>query len=332
MNSLKKIVAYIALGAVMFNLGYLVAGSSESYNPAIAAPIPPADGVFSSLTYGTSNDVSHWKNNYFDSPKNSKIVSGGWVLESWKSWHTDWLKKFTLKENADKIPMMYIYTVAGKARASQGLQDCNVGAKVTLCQNGANFLRNNYKNITQEYTNTAQKIKTIYGDKKPILLQMEPDFYQYHNQYGQQNPLTNQEAWNIMNTWTDSIKSILPNARLVMDVSPWGNDLQTWSSGFRNFTYAGLVGRDYPASGEKKTADGVWGKTYSQISQLTGKQLILNTAHGPAGVFLPYDTTWENTELIKSRFKDGVIAVIQPPNANERYTNYISRYSKNPIK
>jgi hypothetical protein len=331
MKSFRSIFTYVVVALFTFNLGYVVSVNTQTTTLMVAEAAAPTDGIFNSLTFGTSNDTSHWKNNNFDSPKNSKIISGGWVLDSWKYYHTDWLKKFSLPENKDKIPMMYIYTVAGKARAAQGLQDCNVGAKVTLCQSGANFLRKNYQSITKEYQNTALAIKNTLGTSKPILLQMEPDFYQYHNQYGQQNPLTNKEAWDMMNTWTDSIKSILPNARLVMDVSPWANDLQTWSSGFKNFSYAGVVGREYAANADSRPVDGLASKTYKQLSQMTGKQLIINTAHGPAGKLLPYQTTWENRNLLQDRVNDGVVAVIQPSTDNSRFTNFLTTYSTSTI-
>jgi hypothetical protein len=116
-----------------------------------------------------------------------------------------------------------------------------------------------------------------------------------------------------MNGWTDVYQKTLPNASLVMDVSPWLKDLKSWSSKFRNFDYGGMVGRRFGPSGDGSVASGVDGKSYKYISSQIGKKLIINDAHGPGGIWLQYNREWENKEIVQNRFNDGIVAVIQPP-------------------
>jgi Cellulose binding domain len=141
-------------------------------------------------------------------------------------------------------------------------------------------------------------------------LHIEPDFFQYS--YGEQNNggLSSNEASSEMNKWTTSIKEVLPNSSLILDVSPWNNDIRGWSSKFQNFDYAGIVGKRFEPVGRGE----VDGKTYKQISNETGKKLIINDSHGVGGWWLPFNYNWAIKELASSRYNDGVSAVILPPN------------------
>jgi hypothetical protein len=248
-------------------------------------------------------------------PENVKLVSGPWIYSEWSQKNTQWLQQFNKPENIDKLPYINTYIVAGLAREDKGLQDCNVGAESnkTLCKEGANYIRNNKQKIYEKYLDSALQIKNIYGMDRPILLHFEPDYYQYQDSEQNNGRLTFEELAGQMNTWTDTVKRILPNARLVMDISPWNIDLQYWSKKFRNFEYGGLVGKRFDPAGDGGTANGVDGKTFQKISELTGKKIIVNDAHGAGGNWLTYNKNWENPRLVSDRYKDGIIAVIQAP-------------------
>jgi hypothetical protein len=247
-------------------------------------------------------------------PSQIKLISGPWVGGSWSQENEKWLLQFRDKSRADQIPYINLYIVAGMAGAKKGLGDCNLGLneQKTLCKNGANFVRESKKELTQAYASVARSIRLNYGTYKPIFLHFEPDYYQYqeHSQNG--GRMTAKELGDLMNTWTDIYKKVLPNAKLVMDISSWTYDLKYWCSKFRNFDYGGMVGRRFEPFDLKKNANGD-PKTYKELIQQSGKKMIVNDSHGVGGKWLPYNTNWENPELVKARTEDGVVAVIQPP-------------------
>jgi hypothetical protein len=262
----------------------------------------------SSFTYGVAvNDEKI--------PKDITLVSGPWVGGYWDKPTDTWLKQFRDPGRINQIPYINLYVVAGMASAKKGLMDCNVGSQPekTLCVGGANFIRENKPELLQAHKDIAKTIVTNYGIDKPIFLHFEPDFYQYqeHSQSG--GRMTADELSGLMNSWTAIYKELLPNARLVMDVSSWNWDLKYWSDKFKNFDYGGMVGRRFNAYNEGKDTNGNTPKTYKELIKLSGKKMIINDAHGVAGKWLPYNKDWENPELVKARFEDGVIAVIEPP-------------------
>jgi Cellulose binding domain len=266
-------------------------------------------------------------------PNNINLVSGPWILNSWEQYNTDWLSKFTQPDNINKTPYLYLYIAAGKAKADWNLEDCNVGVEKskTLCYRGAEYLRSNREQVKQAYINTANNIKTVYSATKEIALHIEPDFYQYTDSGQLNGGLSFNEAAKDLNLWTDSIKQILPNARLVMDVSPWNSNLAVWSGGLRNFDYAGIVGKAASPRGDGSVSPaGLDGKSYAKISQDTGKQLILDDSHGVGGYWLPFDYDWSNKSLAQDRLNDGVVAVLLPPN-DPNFLNGMVKSSPAPI-
>ena len=265
-------------------------------------------------------------------PNNINLVSGPWILSNWTQYNTDWLSKFSQPDNINKTPYLYLYIAAGKARSDWNLEDCNVGVEKsrTLCYRGAEYLRNNRDYVKQAYINTANNIKRIYGTSREIALHIEPDFYQYTDSGQLNGGLSFSEAAKDLNLWTDSIKAILPNSRLIMDVSPWNSNLTAWSNNMKNYDYAGIVGKPASPYGDGTTPAGVDGKSYAKISQETGKQLILDDSHGVGGYWLPFDYDWSNKSLAQERLKDGVVAVLLPPN-DPSFLNGMVKPSQNKI-
>jgi hypothetical protein len=290
-----------------------------------------AQTTFSSFQHGISNDTD-WGSSQNIATVGSgyaKLVSGPWVLNGWQEQNTQWLTALTSQTNQSKMPYIYLYIVAGSVREDLGIQDCNVGTdpSKTLCKAGADYVRNNSDKILNRYKAAANKIKEIYGTSKTILLHVEPDFYQYNSNSQNNGGLTSEQAGNTINRWTDSIKNILPNAKLVMDISPWNTDIVGWSSMFRNFDFAGLVGKRFDPSGDGSVPNGIDGKTYKQLSDMTGKNLIINDAHGAGGAYLNYNKNWERKDLIDARWQDGVVAVLQSPTDLKAFNAFVDSYN-----
>jgi Cellulose binding domain len=262
-------------------------------------------------------------------PTLPKVVSGPWIVGDWRTNNTDWLSQFSQEQNSTKVPYQYLYITAGKARADWGLQDCNVGADVTktLCYNGANYIRFNKEFINNSYIAAANSIKNSFGATKEIVLHIEPDFWQYTSSSQNGGGLSYNEAQTMMNQWTTSIKQILPNSTLVLDISPWNSDLQKWSAGFNNFDYAGMVGKKFSPLGDGSVPAGIDGKTYAQISTAVGKKLILDDSHGVGGAWLGFDYDWTNSDLVQKRINDGITAVILPPNDISTLNTLYQKYA-----
>jgi hypothetical protein len=225
---------------------------------------------------------------------------------------------------------MTVYVAAGVAKAQANLEDCNLVGQNdprSLCVSGGNFIKNNRTAIRNQYQNIITNLKTAYGTTKPIFLHIEPDFYQYYSDPRQTNPLTLQETWNEMNVYTDLIKAEMPNATLVMDISPWNPNIAQYSSGFRNFSYSGLVGKVFPPNGSD-------GKTYAQMSAATGLPIIINTAHGPGGALVGHQGQWDSRAVITQAASEGVVGLIQSAGYGgdvPRFTGVIQEFLDNPV-
>jgi hypothetical protein len=316
-NILRSTILFttlIIVGFVAFS-GNILAQDQPIYRPLDQRPNP----LFSNFSFGCSY------NNFDGCPGNSQIQSGPWVLDSWNDGNSNWLKNFDKSSN--DIPYIYNYVIAGMAKKDWGLADCNVRNYDNLCQKGADYIRNNLPTINQRYGEIAQNIAQIWGINKPILMHMEPDFYQYYSDSHQQNPLSIQESWNIMNSIVRNIKNILPNAYFVLDTSSWASNLAYWSSGFQGFSYAGLVGKRFAADGDDSSNE-IDGKTYSEISSMTGLRLIVDTSYGIGGDPNNFDFSWTVKQTLQDRFSDGVVAILEPGNKqNQYYSNLISNYA-----
>ncbi len=327
-NFRQLIVTYtIILLAITFSFGFINIMPRE----AKAGSLP----LLNSFQHGFSNDIS-WNTTNLGGAASAKIIAGPWAMNGWSGNSNDWLTKFKEPANQEKVPYIYMYQVAGKARADWGLQDCNVGAAInnTLCGRGAEYIRQKSTEIAATYTNVANQIKQTWGTTRPLMIHMEPDFYQYASSASTQlnGPITQAQAHTAMNQWTDSIKATLPNAVLVMDISPWNSNLAGWSNGFTNFDYAGMVGKRFAANGDGSiNPAGIDGKTYAQMSQITGKKLIINDAHGAGGAYMSYGSDWENRANVQARWNDGVVAVLMPPNNNQSLESTIQSFTQNPI-
>jgi hypothetical protein len=338
-NKYKKVVIISLSLLLMLIIGsstyFAINSQFNEYRKAFAAGIIDSNNNFTRFVHGISSDKT-WQNDNIGAPTPTQLIAGPWVGSQWEYWHTDWLQKFDLPNNVGKTPYMYIYQIAGRANkdAAWGLSDCNLGVapEKTLCKRGADFIRQNRAAIGDEYSKVANKIASIYGTQRPIFIHIEPDFYQYNDPAQFNGGITKEDATKTMNEFADKIKAALPNARLVMDISPWNQDLAGWSAGFASkFDFAGLVGKRFSPEGDGSISAGIDGKTYAQLSAAIGKKIIVNDSHGPGGEFLPYNTNWEDRNFVQARWNDGIVAVLLPPNNQPSLENTINQYFKDPI-
>ena len=281
--------------------------------------------LFPKFSYGVNVEQQNFDNS------NSQLVSGPWLFTNNEQSTMNFLRKFDQPNNQSKIPYVNMYVLAGAIKAQTGATDCNVGDyNKSLCKVGANYLRNNYRKVGEYYAKYTQDIKNVFGTDRPIMLHVEPDFYQYHESSQNGGGISATEASALMNSWTDTIKSILPNASLVLDISPWNSDLSKWSSSMRNFDYAGLVGKRFDPNGDGSVSAGIDGKTYSSISKMTGKKLIINDGLC-CGVSISYNANWENRDLIQRRWNDGIVAVLASDQGVDKASKMSYSLSQNPI-
>lgn len=298
----------------------------------ILAPVDPR--LFSPILPEFSFGHAHMQEQplpWGNGPSNAQIASGPWLLTGWESnVHQPWLQTFLPNmPNANKIPYLYGYVAAGMARAELGLQDCNVGTP-NLCQQGAIYLRQNQQRIGQRYSQIASQIAQVWGTSRPLLFHLEPDFFQYAQTFNtqQQNPLSLSEAQGILNDWIHRVKTVLPNAHIVLDVAPWDPNLGAWFAGMNmaQVSYVGLVGKVFPASNAVIDAN-----TYRDIFAAAGKPIIVNTAYGPGGWSAGYQFSWDQRSNLEAVARSGVIAIIQTSQNPTHYQGVINTFIQQPV-
>ena len=139
---------------------------------------------------------------------------------------------------AGKVPVIVAYVAAFYAKRHNGRCDCNVstcGANNDLCHYGAADINNNLTSIVNVYKSYAQGFASCYGTTKPIVFEMEPDFYQYTAAASRARPGPSQQAGQIMSQFVNAMKTYLPNAAFSMDISPWvGTNNNTGGDGSDN--------------------------------------------------------------------------------------------------
>jgi hypothetical protein len=74
-----------------------------------------------------------------------------------------------------KTALFYGYVIAFQARADMGIQDCDVNPGYSLCNKGANYIRQNRQKLVDRYSHQAKSIAGALGKDKEVLFVMEPD-------------------------------------------------------------------------------------------------------------------------------------------------------------
>ncbi len=226
---------------------------------------------------------------------------------------------------ANQVPVVVAYISAAYVKRHFGLCDCNVttcGANNDLCHAGAQYISQNLTAIVNAYKSYSQGYASCYGTTRPIIFEMEPDWYQYTNS-SQTQPWSATQAGQIMGQLVAALKSSLPNARFSMDASPWvgpnnGTDNGAqWYSNFNMslFTFVNTSGGGTNANTAKIRSSN--NMTWAGLSQVTGKPILADTGYGANGVSAGHDPNWDVVANINARMADGVVSIAQyNPNTN----------------
>jgi hypothetical protein len=231
---------------------------------------------------------------------------------------------------ANIVPVDVAYIAAAMVERSHSLCDCNVTSGNcgggNLCSTGAYWIANDWASILSAYQSYSSGFAACYGTTKPIIFEMEPDWYQYTGS-GQKNPSGGSAAWTFaqagsrMTELVNALKTSLPNAVFSLDISPWvGTDNNTGSNGSDNgarwyssfsmnlYTFINTSGGSTFANGTKIRGNAM---TWGGVSTATGKPILADTGYGAAGVSAGEDSNWNLPANINARMADGVVSISQ---------------------
>jgi hypothetical protein len=222
-----------------------------------------------------------------------------------------------------QVPVIVAYVSAFYVKRHHGtLCDCNVnecgqtnGKPNDLCNFGAQYIQQDLAAITDVYKSYAQGFASCYGTTRPIVFEMEPDFYQYTGS-SQGMPMTKAQAGMILGQYVSTIKQYLPNAYFSIDISPWVDDNgasngKDWYSHFdlSKFTFVNTSGGSTLGANTKIRSDNMM--TWSGVSQVTGKGVLADTGYGANGISAGHDANWDDVNDLNARIGDGVVSISQ---------------------
>ena len=223
---------------------------------------------------------------------------------------------------ANLIPVQVAYISASHVkRQDKTVCDCNVTsgqcvATNDLCHVGAQRIAQQFPAILAAYQSYSQGFAACYGTTKPIVFELEPDWYQYTTS-SQTQPWTPAQAAQMLGQIVTALKSSLPNARFSIDISPWvtpcngGDNGKQWFANFdlSQFTFANTSGGGTNANTAKiRTPNGM---TWAGVSQVTGKPILADTGYGANGAPAGEDALWNDPVNINARIADGVVSISQ---------------------
>jgi hypothetical protein len=226
---------------------------------------------------------------------------------------------------ANVVPVIVAYAAAFYVKRHAGLVDCGAtpGSTADLCHQGAAAIQANLTAIMNVYKSFGQGFAACYGTTRPIIFEMEPDFYQYTytGSTGQTQPWTYAQAGQIMGQFVGAMKASLPNALFSMDISPWvGTNNNTGSNGSDNganwysffdmtqFTFVNTSGGSTNATAAQIRGNAM---TWAGVSHATGKPILADTGYGFNGSSAGPDPAWDSAANINARMLDGVVSISQ---------------------
>ena len=219
---------------------------------------------------------------------------------------------------ANKIPVIVAYVAAGNVKRDHSLCDCNVAgcAAGTLCTLGAQYVTQDWTKIVNAYRSYSQGFAGCYGTTRPIIFEMEPDWYQYTGS-SQTQGWTPAQAGQYMSQLVAALKTNLPNARFSIDVSPWvapNNGADNGAQWFANFdmslfTFVNTSGGGTNANTAKIRPSN--NMTWAGLHQVTGKPILADTGYGANGISAGPDPAWDVAANVAARIADGVISIAQ---------------------
>jgi hypothetical protein len=217
-------------------------------------------------------------------------------------------------KNNNKTPVIVAYVIAFTARRDKSLQDCNVGTP-NLCQDGANYLRQNRARIMSQYVKYAKGAAGSFGTTNPMVWCMEPDYTQYTDAGQTGGGLTVAECGTLMNEILDSILKYSPKSVFSMDISPWKDTTwqKPWFEAMKvksRFTFVSTSGGQSRA--DQTLISDSWSQAcpkWAWVYKTYGTPLLADADYGTAGGSTGYDTRWDNVANLSARITDGVIGV-----------------------
>lgn len=230
----------------------------------------------------------------------------------------------TMMNRPNIIPVYYAYFIAFKASVHAGLGDCNTDSDGhNLCNEGAQWIRENYDYIMDIYDSYASMTVTIWGTGRPFIWLIDPDFIQYTYEE-QTQPLTMTELASLANDIIDTVKNRMPNAVISMFHATWTYGVADYWSYFDlsridMINTTGMADQDgYFNDGD---AAGREEATYAYLHQATGKPILADTSFGATG----QNNTWSNATpaVLNARISEGVFAALIEP-APENYESQIA--------
>jgi len=223
-----------------------------------------------------------------------------------------------MKNRPNATPVYYAYFIAFKANIRAGLGDCNTDTDGhNLCNEGAQWIRNNRSYIMTVYDTYAKLTADVWGTQRQIIWLIEPDFIQY-TYTGQTNPFTRQEVADLASQIIDTVKARLPNAVISLFHATWTYNVAEYWSHF-NLTKVDMINTtgmvDQAGYFNNGDAYNRTEATYSFLHSTTGKPILADTSFGITN----QNNTWSNAAVstLNARIADGVFAVvIEPPPSN----------------
>ena len=290
-------------------------GGSATGGSVTGGSVSPGGTVFSQCRFHFGTTI--------DQTKNSALAAQlDFYTPGWMQGSTSDGTASSICTNAKALPnetaVVVAYVAAANVKRDHNLCDCNAGcAAGDLCKYGAQYITADWAKITAAYTSYSQGIASCYGTTKPIVFEMEPDWYQYTYTTTQTQPWSEDQAGKNMGELVAALKSSLPNARFSMDASPWvgpnnGSDGgKEWYSHFDMslFTFVNTSGGGTDASNEKIRSSN--SMTWSSLHQASGKPILADTGYGVNGSSSGPDPAWNVVANINARIADGVVSISQ---------------------
>ena len=217
-------------------------------------------------------------------------------------------------------PVFYAYVIAEWDK-HLGNKDCDVGTP-NHCTKGAETIRNEWNTILSRYTAMAQGVAQDYGTSGTTIWLIEPDFFQYSVSGDNHDTRFSQEGGGIpdaelcgtrFNQIVAAIKSVLPNAKIGVDISPWLNDgIITWYANFDQskvdylFTSGGRTQGDQSRIRNDNNNLLTWAGASAAMG---GKKIIADDGYGVGGGAEENYDDWMNVNNLNARIADGVIGI-----------------------
>jgi len=214
---------------------------------------------------------------------------------------------------AGLVPVDVTYIAANYVKNQNKLCDCNVSNSTcsgNLCNYGAQYITQDWATILSQYTSNSTGFAACLGGR-PIVFEMEPDWYQYYAG-GQTQAWTPKQAGDNMSALVAALKSSLPNAVFSMDISPWiPNNGSAWYTNFNMslFTFINTSGGGTAADNTKIRSSNAM--TWAGVHGVDGKPILADTGYGANGGSAGPDAAWDVPANINARIADGVVSISQ---------------------